>query len=1016
MHRFSRPSGPRRLLVSLSALALAGGFAGCASDGDPGPRPVQRDGLGFISDSPDASGGDDDDDALDAPEAGDGDGDGGGEAERLIAEADIVQVRGDQLFALSRFAGLSVVDLRDPAKLRLVGRYEMTGVPFEMYLEGTVVYAMFSSFGHYDVDEKGDAAWVQSGHVAAIDASDPANLRLAGEFDLPGELSDSRIVGDVLYAVTYESDYCWRCAEGSNTTVTSLAIGDLANVRVVDQLRYESAPGEYGWGRRSVTVTPQRMYVGGVEYGGGLDGAHSTIQVVDISDPGGKLVPGATVEAAGQIESRWQMDEHEGVLRVVSQPGAWATGEPPMLQTFRVESSQALVPLASKPMVLPRPERLRSVRFDGTRGFAITFEQTDPLFALDFSDPADPKQLGELEIPGWVYHMEVRGDRIYALGFDQTNPAGALNVSLFDVADMAAPKMLQRVHFGGDWGNFAEDQDRVHKAFTILPEQGLMLVPFSGWGGGDRCGRGAYQSGIQLVDFTADDLVLRGVAPQRGEARRAFVHNGSLIAVSDQGVRTFSLADRNQPAQVGDLELARNVSRTVLAGDKLVRIGVDWWTGESRLEIASAADPEGAALGALDLAALLPPDEVSCFGVFAYGAHAFANGDLLYLTWSGYDDRAGPGREVQHVAVVSIADPARPAPLGHAALPMGRAFDGYGYGYGYGRGALVPSGASIVAVGTTLVFQVVEGADDDDDDDGDDDETAKLRLNLVDLSNPAAPRLAGGLDWAEGSHFTGLVARGTTVYASHAEPVAGRPGKVRFYVDVADVSNPDAPAALAPVSTPGSLLNIADGRLVTVDYARDTIAATDSTDCQANGHDFTYYDWSSDQCVRVERTFRLLDDQGGWAALRGGVAFPTSGYVTGVFVGDDRIFATTAVYHDYGDEQVDGVTRAAPRSEAGIFVLGGIREGALRGTYTPVASPNPWWASLHGQAATGQRLVVTDYSSEPHVAVFDATDLDAPSFAERAKLRGYLSGVEIVGDAAICSLGQYGVQRVSLAP
>ena len=72
---------------------------------------------------------------------------------------------------------------------------------------------------------------------------------------------------------------------------------------------------------------------------------------------------------------------------------------------------------------------------DGERAYAITFEQTDPLFTIDLSDPASPMQRGALEIPGFVYHMEPRGDRLIGLGFDQGNPDGAITVSLFDVSD-----------------------------------------------------------------------------------------------------------------------------------------------------------------------------------------------------------------------------------------------------------------------------------------------------------------------------------------------------------------------------------------------------------------------------------------------------------------------------------------------------------------------------------------------------------------------------------------------------
>src|SRR5690606_28611335 len=136
----------------------------------------------------------------------------------------------------------------------------------------------------------------------------------------------------------------------------------------------------------------------------------------------------------------------------------------------------------------------------------------------DLSDPANPRQMGEIEIPGSIYHMEPRGDRLYAIGFDQANETGALHVSLFDVADLEAPVMLERINFGGDWGSFAEDQDRVHKSFRLLDELGLIVVPFSGYEYDELGCRSTYSSGIQLVDFTQDSLSRRGVAASVGRA------------------------------------------------------------------------------------------------------------------------------------------------------------------------------------------------------------------------------------------------------------------------------------------------------------------------------------------------------------------------------------------------------------------------------------------------------------------------------------------------------------------
>ena len=79
----------------------------------------------------------------------------------------------------------------------------------------------------------------------------------------------------------------------------------------------------------------------------------------------------------------------------------------------------------------------------------MTFVQTDPLFTLDLTDPANPKQVGELKMPGFLYHMEPRGDRLVALGMDNGNTSGGMTVSIFDVSDMTTPKMLSRANFGG---------------------------------------------------------------------------------------------------------------------------------------------------------------------------------------------------------------------------------------------------------------------------------------------------------------------------------------------------------------------------------------------------------------------------------------------------------------------------------------------------------------------------------------------------------------------------------------
>ncbi len=482
------------------------------------------------------------------------------QAERIIAEADIVQIADDRLYALSRTAGLSVIDVSVRDQLTLLDQVELEGYPLEMVLRGELVYLMID----YGVD-------VHLSCVQALNASVPTDIQPLGPcIELPGHLSDTRIVGDVLYAISYETHDCPTCPSLPTTTITSLSLSAPSYLEQVDQLSYEQPyADDIGW-KRSVTVTAQRMYVAGVEWDGIADEGHSTIHVVDISDPSGALVEGASVEATGQILSRWQMDEHDGVLRVLSQPGVWSDEGLPTVQTFSVVSSQQLEPLGSLELELSVPESLRAVRFDGERAYAITAQalepydptpgaevdppeppwdscgpECDPLFVIDLSDPAEPEQLGALEMPGWIYHLEPRGDRLLAIGFESTYPLGELSVSLFDVADGADPQMLARVGFGNQWSGLSEDQNRIHKAFSIIDELGLIAVPYGWWVWFSEvwcdegpCGTECWDDGfwersgaVQLIDYTGDTLVERGSAQLGSWALRARIHDPGFRSV-----------------------------------------------------------------------------------------------------------------------------------------------------------------------------------------------------------------------------------------------------------------------------------------------------------------------------------------------------------------------------------------------------------------------------------------------------------------------------------------------------
>jgi hypothetical protein len=1036
------PAGPTRPLQPIGPTPPVGGI----DEPTTGETSIPGDGVSeFVSSAP-TSGGSGDNSiesagvfsgggnppTVNAPE------DDG--SERAISEADILQISGDRLYALSRFSGLSVIDASNPAALRLLGVYRSAAEPFEMYVEDGLVYAMYNNWSSYGCDAAGFCGWQTESRVQALDTRDPANILTVADLEVPGGIVDSRRVGDVMYLATEQSAGCWGCESESNTTLTSFDLSEPGQFTQLDQLRLPSV-GAYGGGR-SISVTDQRIYVAGYDYDANYNILPGSVQVVDISDPSGALVPGAGFDVAGPIQSRWQMDEFEGVFRVISQPGGWGTDLPPVVETFQVFSSDDIERVGYLTVALPRErEVLQSARFDGTRAYAITAEQIDPLFTFDLSDPFEPLQLGELEMPGSVFHMEPRGDRLFALGTDPQNPDGSLHVSLFDVTDLATPVLLSRVPFGGDWGSFAEGQNQIHKAFSILPEDGLILVPFSGGSQDELTCEFEYGSGIQLVDFTDTTLTRRGVAPQVGDARRALLHLDHLFGIGDNAVQTFDISDRDAPVETAQLDVARNVTTVRVLGDHLLRFGSDWTTNQTILDMtpvaeASVAEPQAE----IDLSALFGADAWTCNGSSSWSGQVFTRGDAAYVPryTDEYDLETGESERRLKFYIVDISDRNAPRAVGSFAVEPAR-------GETFITGILQTENTLLVGrsqgnYGYDPLAGVVTGA-------------PRFFYDVIDLSNPNAPTVASrfempasiaGNGWGQfavagcsvdrgwgwsGGGGTAELTDGDKVISQHSEPVPGKPGQLKYYLDRLDVSDPRQPNLLPPINIPGTPVHYNDetGELVTIDYQETLEVATSPEDCAARGY-YGYYETTPDACRVTRRSINALRLQPDRAVRTSLLQLDEKRRTANVAISDSRIFYTTMAF------PVPLVGGGAPIAEEVAVDSVSIGEGAVpssvelspilletlsfdAGELTRLPSRElrrlPKDGYYYGELyARDERLFeIFDQT----VTVIDTLDPAASQTISR-ELPGWgCASLEVSGDAAYCAVGQRGVEIIDLS-
>ena len=188
---------------------------------------------------------------------------------------------------------------------------------------------------------------------------------------------------------------------------------------------------------------------------------------------------------AGQIVDQFALDEDNGHLRIATTRrttvGWRAQDTTNNLFVLRAEGGQLKV--VGEINGLARDESLFSARFDGNRGFLVTFRQVDPLFTLDLSDPRRPAVAGELKIPGFsTYLHPLDRDHLLTIGrevSDDGRRQGGVQLQIFDVTQFSNPQVQHRYTLGT--GSSSSEAGHEHRAFTYFPSRGLLSIPFSDW-------------------------------------------------------------------------------------------------------------------------------------------------------------------------------------------------------------------------------------------------------------------------------------------------------------------------------------------------------------------------------------------------------------------------------------------------------------------------------------------------------------------------------------------------------
>jgi len=246
----------------------------------------------------------------------------------------------------------------------------------------------------------------------------------------------------------------------------------------------------------------------------------------------------ASGEVPGMVRDRWSFSEYDGHLRVATALGrdSWDPRENAVVVLD--ERDEDLVEIG-RVGGMGLGEQIQSVRWFGDLAIVVTFRQVDPLYTVDLSDPAHPRVLGELKIPGFSSYLHPIGDgRLLGLGQDASRKGqirGA-QAAVFDISDLTDPRRIGTAGFDRNT-ELATAWDS--RAFTYLPDQHIALTPVQSWGDG--------KTRMAVLKVNPDGTLTRTltdrVAGWNAAAVRALPLGGEQVAVvADGNVQLLTVA------------------------------------------------------------------------------------------------------------------------------------------------------------------------------------------------------------------------------------------------------------------------------------------------------------------------------------------------------------------------------------------------------------------------------------------------------------------------------------------
>ena len=439
-----------------------------------------------------------------------------------VKEADIVKTDENYIYYLDDYhENIWIAEAKD-GKATRIGQVEvLADLPMvdDFYLSGDTLVTIGSEW-----DDKTDRTTT----VAVIyDISDRTSPVKVNEYRQSGYLVSSRMVEDELYLITDYSFYYY----GNNQYIPyvtgengfdKMDIADICAFPKQEQPSYviagaldvtsgthlkTKAKAVLG-ASEDIYCNTENLFVAGYHYSY-YDGYDYAIEDEYLLDDGTEISGGDVTEARtdddmsmpqsgtrllkislnegqirfeastmveGYINNQFSMDEKDGFLRIAT-TSTNAHGYD-INNLFVLDENLKQVGAVTG---FAKDEHVEAVRYIGEKAYVITYEQTDPLFVIDVSEPTNPVIEGSVKIDGFsTLLVPADNDTLFGIGHaTATTKFGEVQEGLklvtFDVSDPSVPKVSDAKEF---LNAYSEVQYN-HKALVKNAAADYYAIPYN---------------------------------------------------------------------------------------------------------------------------------------------------------------------------------------------------------------------------------------------------------------------------------------------------------------------------------------------------------------------------------------------------------------------------------------------------------------------------------------------------------------------------------------------------------